>query len=1453
MKSTFTWAKKLFALASVALIGSSGISHAQVAATCTPTFSYGCGAGDNISNVSLTGATVNLNYPNTLCATNAYQNLVGATGVNVPDLIPGSTYTGSVSTTYGGTYEYPAVWIDYNDDGVFQTTELIASATTGIGNGNPFTFSVVVPASATPGNKRMRVVLNYGSANSLPCVSSTFGEVHDYRVTVLSLSPCTNPPTAGTTTAVDSICPNTAFSLSSPGVSYGTGMVYQWQTAPVAAGPWTDIAGATTSSYTVAAGITTATSYRLKVVCNTGAAVFSAAKTVNMKSFMSCYCSPVVSYGCSNGAHISSFSTTGAAVNVTNNGTGCANGTTGYSSYLGQVVSAIQSSTFSVSVTVGSYSGGVKIWADWNQDGIFDPTTELLAASTSTINSGSTFTATVSVPLNATPGTTVMRVRVVEGSTAYTPCSTGGYGETEDYGFNVVQVLPCTNPPSAGVVNGVDSICPNISFSLGSTGVTLASAMTYQWQSAPVAAGPWTDIPGAIAPNYTSTGITVATSYRLKVICSAGTPVFSAAKTVSIKSFLDCYCTPTYNYGCSNGCTINSFSTAGGASNITNLNTGCANSTTGYSNYMGMTVAGMQTTTFNYTVGISNYGGGVKIWADWNHDGVFDPVTELVGASTATIPSGGTFTGTATIPATALSGSTRLRVRAVESSTVFDPCSIYFYGETEDYTMLVIPITPCTNPPNGGTVTGIDSICAGLPFALMASNTSLGSGLVYQWQTAPAATGPWTDIVGANTLSYNNAAGITAATYYRVRSVCNSGSPVYTTVKAVLIKTPVNCPCAAIATYGCTYDTHVNSFSTTNAYVNISNLNTGCASGNAGYSDYANIPSLTITAVQSTTFNVAVNVGSYAGGVKIWADWNQDGTFDPVTELVSASTSTVAGGSTYNGTITVPTTSLLGTTRIRIRAVESSTSFTPCSTINWGETEDYSLTVAPMPDCNNATFPTVATLTPSSANFCAFGNVTFTLVPLMPPASSMEYIWETSNTATGPWTSVGSTIIPTFNLNNVTATAYYRVRLLCHNVEIRTFGAALVTVNNPGSLNVTNAEHCGPAALTLTATPVNPAHTVTWFTSFTGGTSVATGTSFTTPTIGATTIYFAQANGAGLSGCAAQRTPVYAYIRPFPAPQLGPDKDTCVFGAASFTLDPGVMTNSPIYAWSTGSAQSTIDVNQSGTYSVAVTNSFNCVGRDTINVAIKQRPIVDIGSTGTTLCEGDTKTLDAGPGGENGGNYYWNTGDITRQIQVSATGTYIVYVTSSEGCVTSDTVSIVVGGHVPRIDAIVVTAGASNTFTFVASNPEYVISYNWDYGDGTVGTSTTPTSSHQYTANGNYWVKLISASTCAERTDSIMVTIVGLGVSSVNNTIKVKVYPNPTDGQGITLETEGDVIVSEITISNLLGQDVYTNKKLNKNSNKNYLNLSNHLPSGIYNIRMKTNKGDVLRKLEIIK
>jgi parallel beta-helix repeat protein len=87
--------------------------------------------------------------------------------------------------------------------------------------------------------------------------------------------------------------------------------------------------------------------------------------------------------------------------------------------------------------------------------------------------------------------------------------------------FNWTPAVACTGVPNAGTATAsVSAVCLNESFTLTTTGATVASGLTYQWQSS-TNNTTWTNIPGATLPALT-TAQAISTYYRVVVTCATG-------------------------------------------------------------------------------------------------------------------------------------------------------------------------------------------------------------------------------------------------------------------------------------------------------------------------------------------------------------------------------------------------------------------------------------------------------------------------------------------------------------------------------------------------------------------------------------------------------------------------------------------------------------------------------------------------------------------------------------------------------------------------------------------------------------------------------------------------------------------------------------------------------------------------------------------------------------------
>lgn len=135
--------------------------------------------------------------------------------------------------------------------------------------------------------------------------------------------------------------------------------------------------------------------------------------------------------------------------------------------------------------------------------------------------------------------------------------------------------------------------------------------------------------------------------------------------------------------------------------------------------------------------------------------------------------------------------------------------------------------------------------------------------------------------------------------------------------------------------------------------------------------------------------------------------------------------------------------------------------------------------------------------------------------------------------------------------------------------------------------------------------------------------------------------------------------------------QLSDDTTACDGEIVSLAL-PNIFS----YSWETGSISNSIDVTTDGTYTVQITDTFNCIFSDSIQVSFYSLPEVSLGPD-TGICSMyETMLLNANTTG-NIDTYTWNGVEtFSNQIEIDSIGTVVLVVTSSENCSASDTIII---------------------------------------------------------------------------------------------------------------------------------------------------------------------------------
>ena len=133
-------------------------------------------------------------------------------------------------------------------------------------------------------------------------------------------------------------------------------------------------------------------------------------------------------------------------------------------------------------------------------------------------------------------------------------------------------------------------------------------------------------------------------------------------------------------------------------------------------------------------------------------------------------------------------------------------------------------------------------------------------------------------------------------------------------------------------------------------------------------------------------------------------------------------------------------------------------------------------------------------------------------------ASSYQWYQNTTASNSGGTLLTGATSATYTPLSTTTGTTYYYcvVTGICSPTVASNVSGA-VTVMVPQALTPVPASRCGTGTLNLSVTQSSclPSSTINWFAASTGGTSLGSGTTFTTPSISATTTYYVEE---GLTG-----------------------------------------------------------------------------------------------------------------------------------------------------------------------------------------------------------------------------------------------------------------------------------------------------------------------------------------------
>ena len=309
-------------------------------------------------------------------------------------------------------------------------------------------------------------------------------------------------------------------------------------------------------------------------------------------------------------------------------------------------------------------------WIDYNNNGIFNPTSELIVSSFSSFGTSGA----VTIPSNATLDTP-LRMRVIADydlNPVPTPCDDPGYGQAEDYTIIVEQDI---SPPSVGFTADVVLTCDGVvNFSDLSTNIPYAWAWDFGDGNTSVQQNP-THI-------YTADGI-----YNVELVAanSFGNNILiktAYIEVVGANNLLPATCDPQTLAHC---CKYGIYSVQ-----LNTINNSSLNSIEGYQDFSCQKQTDL-TPGNSYLLDVRTGPDNpqdTKAWIDYNNDGVFDNSTELVmEVLNAYNPQ-----LNITIPTSDITNNAwlRMRISSDEVGSTITGCSNCTRGQVEDYAVRMI-------------------------------------------------------------------------------------------------------------------------------------------------------------------------------------------------------------------------------------------------------------------------------------------------------------------------------------------------------------------------------------------------------------------------------------------------------------------------------------------------------------------------------------------------------------------------------------------------------------------------------------------------------------------------------------------------------------------------------------------------------------------------------------------
>jgi PKD repeat protein len=396
------------------------------------------------------------------------------------------------------------------------------------------------------------------------------------------------------------------------------------------------------------------------------------------------------------------FGITNFSFNTINKPSG--NASEGYSDFTCYQTSVYAGKNYTISIVANTPAQhNIRAWIDFNNDGVFNASTELVFSEDNIL----TASGTVFIPQNAVKNTP-LRLRI---SADYNlintpgPCTNPEYGQAEDY---TVIVLPNTFPPEAAFVSDKKTTCDGI---IAFTDVSQNTPTYWLWD--------FGDGNFSVQKNPVHT-YTLSGDYSVTLIVgnSFGSDTIALPNYITVNldgQLKPANCSPsTLSYCCGYGTFRVIFNT------IDNVSGGGEEGYQDFSCQHSTTIEEGKTYNLSLKTGSGN-SQDTWAWIDFNNDGMFSS-SELVFQKLNTINPAGNIT----IPSGAIHNTPlRMRISSDFVGSNLTSCTSNAYGQTEDYAVI---ITHVSGPPMADFIADKTTTCDGV-----IQFTDLSQGLPVSW------------------------------------------------------------------------------------------------------------------------------------------------------------------------------------------------------------------------------------------------------------------------------------------------------------------------------------------------------------------------------------------------------------------------------------------------------------------------------------------------------------------------------------------------------------------------------------------------------------------------------------------------------------------------------------------------------------------------------------------------